>query len=527
MTLNRRGFVKQASLLAGAYATAGFLPLLLKESHAESLDQPFQVPEQALGQRSGDRVLFDLTLRSGISAFFPGVSTPSLGINAHFLGPTLRVKRGDKVTLKVTNQIGRASVLHWHGFTLPAVADGGPHQSIPDGGSWQPSFEVRQDAATFWYHSHQMHETGEQVYRGLAGMFIIDDVYSQGLSLPNDYGVDDIPVVIQDRNFSADGAFRYIHTPMDRMMGVHGEVMLINGVYRPRLQAQRSLIRFRLLNGSNARSYRLAFSDGRAFQVIAGDGGFLPQAVMVTELPLSPGERAEILVDVSDRQPVALISRGTPRHAENLMGKASGQVMQLKGRNHSMHLFWIDSRQAEDTENRMLSGVLLPRVKPIEPLLNTRPMVLDMGPMGMGRRVMRRMKQGMSGAIGPSLMGDMNIDDMMRGQFTINDRSMDIDRIDFSVKRDSTEIWVIRNASAMAHPFHVHNTQFYILKRSGRTLLPHERGLKDTVMVSPGEQVRILLPFRYYSNSEVPYMYHCHILEHEDGGMMGQFVVDA
>lgn len=250
-----------------------------------------------------------MKLGASQTKFFKGVNTATPWINQRYLGPVLRAKRGDKVRITVENQIGVGSTLHWHGMMLPASMDGGPHQEIKNGESWVSEYEIKQEASTLWYHSHQMHQTGAQVYYGLAGLFILDDEDSHQLGLPHEYGVDDIPCTIQDRRFKRDGNLSYIDSMHDRMMGMEGNTILVNGVVTPVLKAQRSLLRLRLHNGSNARTYQLAFSDERSFQVIASDGGFLAAPVTVKSLRLAVGERIEVLVDVSDRKVVQLQSQ--------------------------------------------------------------------------------------------------------------------------------------------------------------------------------------------------------------------------
>lgn len=450
----------------------------------------FKVPPLDLGQRSGDTLNFNLQLAVSKSQFFKGINTSTLGINQSYLGPVLRAKRGDTVRITVNNQIGVPSTLHWHGMVLPANMDGGPHQSIKSGDSWTAEFEIRQEASTLWYHSHQKQQTGAQVYHGLAGLFIIDDDGSQALGLPQEYGVDDIPCTIQDRRFNRDGSLSYIGSMHDRMMGMEGDTILVNGVVTPTLQAQRSLLRLRLHNGSNARTYQLAFNDQRNFQVIASDGGFLAAPVAVNALQLAVGERVEILVDVSDKQVIQLQSQ---------QAASGGMMMGMMGGGSGSGAFTImtiDARQAPTSSNaiptnlRAMSAIPDPKAA-----IETRKFDLQMG------------------------MG------MMSGGFKINGQSMEMSRIDFQVKRNSTEIWEVRNDSPMAHPFHVHNVQFHILDRNGKEPAPVESGLKDTVLVQRGEVVRLVMTFPEYSDAKTPYMYHCHILEHEDQGMMGQFVV--
>jgi bilirubin oxidase len=385
--------------------------------------------------------------------------------------------------------------------------DGGPHQSIEHGKTWNAQIQIRQPASTFWYHSHTHHKTGEQVYKGMAGLFYIDDDESMQLDIPSEYGVDDLPVVLQDRSFHSNGEFRYASMMPEKMHGMHGDTLLVNGVVSPTLQAQKTLIRLRLLNGSNARIYKLAFHDNRAFHMIAGDASFLASPVKMNRLLLAPGERAEILVDVSDRKQVILKSLKGAVQTSGMMGMMMGRM----GFDREFDVMKIDARQAETSSHQLPRSLIKPiRLNPAD-AVRTRPMKMSMNMMGgMGGM--------MSGMTGGQKGGNS-------GGFTINGESMDINHINFSVKRNTSEIWEVSNTSPLPHPFHVHNTQFQILSRNSRQPYAHERGLKDTVVVNSDEVVRILVPFRYYSDSKIPYMYHCHNLEHEDQGMMGQFRV--
>jgi bilirubin oxidase len=503
---SRRSFIKSAG------AAGLLLPLsksALAKSSAAGLNT-FVVPPLNTGVREGNKVSYKLSINSGKTEFFKGVNTPTLGLNQSYLGPVLRAKRGDTVSIKVDNNINEVTTVHWHGMTLPANMDGGPHQSINPNQSWTSTFKIRQEAATLWYHSHAMHKTGPQVYHGLAGMFIIDDEGSDKLGLPDEYGVDDIPCTIQDRRFNQDGTFSYMSMMPDHMMGMMGSIVMVNGVVAPTLVAKSTLMRLRLHNGSNARTYNLAFSDGRPFHVIATDCGFLHKPFQTNKVRLAAAERIEILVDVSDRKEVMLKSIPSADGG----GMPMMRMMPMMG-NQELNIMKIDARQAKQSA-RKIPTVLRNSNINLNPraVTATRQFELEMGMMGRG---------GMGGMMG----GMMNrMDDGGRdGMYRINGKSMDINRIDFQVKANSTEIWEISNASPMAHPFHVHNVQFRILDRSGKRPHPSESGLKDVVLVHGNEKVRIIMKFPEYSDAKVPYMYHCHILEHEDQGMMGQFVV--
>ncbi len=498
---SRRTFIKSAgaSLLLPLSTTS----LLAKTSPAGL--NTFVVPPLNTGVREGNKVSYKLSINAGKTEFFKGVNTPTLGLNQSYLGPVLRAKRGDTVSIKVENHINDVTTVHWHGMTLPANMDGGPHQPINPNKSWVSEYEIRQEAATLWYHSHTMHKTGPQVYFGLAGMFIIDDEGSDKLGLPDEYGVDDIPCTIQDRRFNQDGTFSYLNTMQDNMMGMKGFIIMVNGVVAPTLVAKSTLMRLRLHNGSNARTYNLAFGDGRPFHVIATDCGFLHKPFQTNKISLAAAERIEILVDVSDRKEVMLKSLASS-------GGGGMGMMRMMGGDKELNIMKIDARQAKQSTRKVPTILRKSNLQLDQKnVTQTRKFSLQMGMMGGG---MGRMMNRMNGAENEG------------GMFRINGKSMDINRIDFQVKANSTEIWEITNDSPMAHPFHVHNVQFRILDRNGKRPHPSESGLKDVVLV-PGHhsRVRILMKFPEYSDAKIPYMYHCHILEHEDQGMMGQFTV--
>jgi len=447
----------------------------------------FAIPKLEAGIREGKDVFYDLTLQSGNSHILPNLSTATWGVNQAFLGVTLKANKGDNVHIKIKNSLNETTTVHWHGMKLPAEADGGPHQPIAPNEAWLSEYSIIQPAATTWYHAHQIHKTGEHVYKGLAGMFIIDDAESQALNIPNEYGIDDIPIIIQDREFNVDGSFSYIRSRHDMMMGKSGNVILVNGVRNAVLKAKKSLLRLRILNGSNARIYNLAFSDGRDFNIIATDGGLVEQTIKTNTITLAPAERIEILVDVSNGETLTLINKAASNSQQMGMMNAASQ---------NFEIFKIDSSQAESSM-RAIPEVLIKHQEISRENLTKRYFKLQM-------------------AMGPQAM-------MAGDVFKINDRVMDMERIDEVVKAGSTEIWIVENTSMMAHPFHIHNAQFKVISNSAG-IQPHERGFKDTVLVNPGSTVEVLIEFPEYKNESVPYMYHCHILEHEDQGMMGQFI---
>jgi blue copper oxidase len=232
--------------------------------------------------------------------FIGAAETATYGVNGPYLGPTLRVRRGETVVADVTNSLPEATTMHWHGLIIPGAADGGPHEVIEPGEQWRTELRIDQPAATLWYHPHDYPETAEQVIKGIAGLLIVDDDEASALPLPSRWGVDDIPLILQDRRFTRESQF------FDRMNivavtnGYVGDVMLVNGAPYPQARAARGWLRLRILNGSNARSYRLAASDGRSLFVIASDGGLLDSPVELKDLLIHVGERFELLVDGRD-----------------------------------------------------------------------------------------------------------------------------------------------------------------------------------------------------------------------------------
>ncbi|HXX25314.1 MAG TPA: multicopper oxidase domain-containing protein [Pseudolabrys sp.] len=497
MLLSRRNIVLGASALV----LGGALP-----RRAAAQSNPLKIPPLIDAKTGPAGKHFDLEVLSGTSNFLPDVSTPTLGINGPYLGPTIRARASERVSMRVKNGLSDETTLHWHGLHVPAIVDGGPHQVIKPGEVWEPSFTIKQKASLCWYHSHLMEQTGEQVLRGLAGLFLIDDDETAALRLPSDYGVDDIPLIIQDRRFNADGSFEYMSNMGDAELGYQGNIILVNGTVTPYLELKRRRTRLRVLNGSNARIYTLGRDDGVDLIVIGSDGSLLERPVRMRRVRLSPGERIEMLVDMQPDTAVKLMSY--PLVAAGMgaaMGGGTGSMMMsgMGGNTETFPIIDLRAGKLEAAEAALPERLIaVPQWDPAK-AARTRTFTLDMSTMSIGAMPGPRMDNSMG----------------------INGRSMDMARIDEKVPLGSVEIWDIRNATPLAHPFHIHDVQFHVLDRNGAPPLAHEQGLKDTVLIDPGSRVRIIAEFLDYADPDHPYMYHCHILEHEDAGMMGQFVV--
>lgn len=444
-------------------------------------DRPLAVPPLAESRvdEQGRRV-FDLTLQQGETDLGRAEPTETWGINGSYLGPTLRAMRGEQVLVNVTNELGETSTLHWHGMHLPAAMDGGPHQKIGTGATWSPTWQIDQPAATLWYHPHQKGSTAEHVYRGVAGMFLIDDEQSAGLSLPQEYGVDDFPVIVQDKSY--DGHELSFDEAFLGGVGILGDQILVNGTPGPYLDVTTERVRLRLLNASNARPYNFHFADEREYDVIASDGGLLPEPVPRRTLALSPGERAEIVVDVEAGETTVL--RSGPLDTD--VGFPGDLQARFSG--HQDRFDVLQLRAADELAS-----------SPAVPATLATPPDLDAAEVSETR-------------------------EFTMANMAINGEKMDMARIDVEVPLGATERWRVHAADS-AHNFHVHDVQFVIESIDGEPPPPHLAGWKDTVFLAQGSEAHLLLRFTDYADPETPYMYHCHILMHEDMGMMGQFVV--
>lgn len=409
---------------------------------------------------------FTLLAQQGETSFFDGVKTRTMGYNGNFLGPVIKVSQGETVNMHVKNDLNQSTSIHWHGLEVPGSEDGGPHQVIQSGSTWNPSFMIDQAASTLWFHPHVIGTTATQVYYGLAGMLWIEDENSASLNLPNTYGVNDIPLIIQDRSFDRDGSFYYIDNGMD---GARGDYILVNGAITPHLNVNQIKMRFRILNGANASNFDLSLSNQNEMIQIASDGGLLNEAVIRDNIFISPGERAEIIIDFSNNN--------------------EGDVIALMSGQELVMTFKVGVSAKDDT----FVNDKLARIERMDESLATGLKTIELD--GMGHMV------------------------------SLNGRQFDMNRIDDDVQVNAVEIWEITaNQSMMGtigHPFHIHGTQFQILSRDNKVPEAHEMGWKDTVFVNAGETVRIIVQFKHKGI----YMYHCHILEHEEAGMMGQLEV--
>lgn len=434
-----------------------------------------------------DQDTFDLVVDEHTHQFYPGLNTATYGVNGEFLGPTLIFHHGDTAHMRVINQLEQFTSMHWHGMQVPGEFDGGPPRMVLPGETWDVKYKVKNPAGTFWYHPHPHETTAEQVNQGIAGMIIVQDAEEAALDLPRTYGVDDIPVVIQDRRFITGGNF---------VFGPFGDSVLVNGTPRPYVELPAQVVRLRLLNGSNARIFQLGFDDGRSFSIIGNDGGLLDAPISTDRVRMSNGERSEVLLDLSGMEGDSL----------QLMGFATELTSSMPG---SSYILW---------EGSALNGIDFPvlRIRVTAPTpdpVTTIPAALVTLDPPLETDVSRTRYKSFSGN---GMVG--------MGMFYINGLMFDMDVINDTVLLGATEEWVVLNGSDIAHPFHIHGGSFWILDRDGQPPHPWEIGWKDMVLVDMAEQVHLLMKFDELTDGW-PFMYHCHNLLHEDNMMMLQYIV--
>ncbi len=493
--ISRRQFIAGSAALIGASR--------LKPAWAKAAPVALPIPTLVDGTNSEP---VDMKIQTGEWSFKPGVKTQTLGFSQNYLGPTIRTRQNSELNLHYQNNLNEPVAVHGHGLHVPGDVDGGPQLEMAPGDRWQPSLSIVQPAATCWYHSHTHGKTGDQVYRGLAGMIIIDDELSDSIALPRQYGVDDLPVIIQDRTFDAQGRLVYSLNDAGED-GWFGETVVINGAISPVARVPAGKVRLRLLNGANARFYIVTFTDNRTFHKIASDGGLLAAPVPMTTMEMSPGERCEIVVDLTDGGTAELLTLFEDEFDEGEEGIISGMLSNfaLSGKpvpQPSLSLI-TDASLPAHTEPlpEKLATIIRPKESEIQ---RTRDFILDM-------------EDGEGGSHGNH--GDHALMDM-----TINGAAMDMSVINEKVNRGVWERWRIRSNQG-AHPFHVHGCSFLIEQMEGAAVSPDQSGWKDMVVLDDDDWSEIVVRFDYPANEQFPYMYHCHILEHEDRGMMGQFTV--
>ncbi len=421
------------------------------------------VPRELTPELRRDGVdVYKVPIEAAQCEFRPGKPVAVRTYGGQFVGPTIRARTGRPVEITFDNQLDVRSNVHLHGGHVPQASDGHPMDVIDPGRSRTYRYPNTQRGTTLWYHDHVHHLEVENVYKGLHGFYILEDDAERGLRLPG--GAYDVPIMLRDIELDANGDLVFPNTLPT------GNTILANGVETPYFPVAARKYRFRLLNGAIDRTFRLT-SGGVQMTQIGSDGGLLPAPLPRSEIVLSPAERVDIVVDFS----------GQPVGSSVVLYDVSGPVLR----------FDVD-RTAPDPSR------VPDTLRPL-PELGTATVERDV-----------------------SLSFDVS---QPVGVGLVNGKPYDPDRVDFQVKRGTTEIWRITNddvAIALPHSLHIHLEQFRVLDRNGGPPGPDDAGLKDTVFLAPGETVRVQVTFTEYLGK---YMYHCHLLYHSDVGMMAQMEI--
>jgi bilirubin oxidase len=447
---------------------------------------------------------FDLNIHESTKQLVSGNQTITGAINnENFWGPTLFINKGDLVHMNVTNNLNESTTLHWHGMHLPAVMDGGPHQVIPVNTLWQPYWTVMNQASTLWYHPHLHETTQAQLTKGIGGFIIVKDPIESALSLPRTYGVDDIVLALTSRSFNAT-TNTFVSTTR-----VYGDNMLTNGTLNAQYTLPKQFVRMRILNAEIERGYNLGFSDNRTFYIIGNDGGLLNAPVAVTRVKLLVGERVEILVDLSN---------DTLGSSLNLKAYNSGQAFGFPGGEpNTTGDFGSLLNNVDFNVLHINVGAATTSPTPITALPTT--LVNNTYWTAVDATVNRAIGV-TNGNPGPASV-PFNFDNVTYS-LTMTPKVVNLNAI---------EKWTVTNNNVFGHSFHLHDVEFKIVARNGSATAvgAHESGWKDTFYLPKNESVTFVAKFDDFADSDVnhPYMYHCHFGGHEDGGMMGQFIVSA
>ncbi|UMP06794.1 multicopper oxidase family protein [Amycolatopsis sp. EV170708-02-1] len=470
--MNRRDLLK-AGALAAACAVPAVRPALAGAAPAIGAARAFSVPlpiPRVLHPSAitSEGAIYQMTMAETAVEVLPGRMTRVRTFNGRFPGPTIVARRGRPVIIRQTNKLHVPTAVHLHGGHVAPGDDGYPTDTIEPGGSRDYRYPNEQRAASLWYHDHAHHHEAENVFRGLAGSYLLTDEHEESLPLPKDEF--DVPLLFRGGRFDAEGNLVY---GSDHVKGPDNGTVLVNGRPRPYFRVAARKYRFRMANMANQRPFELRLRDSSGMIQIGSDNGLLPEPVCVDSVTLWPAERADVIIDFSRYRP------GTRLVLENAAPPWNEPPEVLR--------FDVTCDAEDDS--------LIPdRLASIEDF---------------GRPVAEREFRLSS--------------DPKNHQFLINGKEFDPNRVDIRPGRGDTELWTIFNADErVPHTFHTHLEPFRVIDRDGRGPRGPESGLKDTIVVRPREMVRILLRFHRYTGR---YVYHCHQLEHNSMGMMGQMEI--
>ena len=508
---------------------------------------------------------FTMVAKSGTEAIVPGKPVPFLNYEIEANGkvwrnPVLRAKKDVAFKAKHWNGLEEASIIHWHGLIVDSNNDGHPHYAVKGGDTYEYQFTVRNRGGTYWYHPHPHYLTGKQVYLGLGGVFIVedDDEIALQKALDLKLGETDIPLVLHDRRINAQGELVFAPTDEEKADGFLGSQVLVNWTPKPYLEAATRLYRFRILNASNARVYKLAFMNGKTpleFQVIANDGGLLQSTQGAKEVFVSPAERVEILLDlrnaeVGDAITLASVPFDPMEHEDGPPGAEKKDEKKNAGKDekkddkatHAMHGGAAKGAEKKDVADSKGAKDTKIEEKPSIPEIGVAMDIMRIhvtSKVAYKRTVPAKLSSvtPIPANCGTSRTINLDHEKMV---WRINGQTYTHEATPITVTQGATEVWEIKNAAAsMPHPFHIHGFQYQVLERRGspqqqkklavnaQGLAATDLGWKDTVLVWPGESVCIAIDFSHPFGGDQVYMIHCHNLEHEDQGMMLNLKVQA
>lgn len=531
---NRRQFLQTSAL---GLAAAAFPKVLLAErpifeptagfkADVEIEFTAFKTAVPIMNGNKTDVYKYDAKLLKG-----PAGTLQSLGDN--YLGPRLNLQQGQKVRVLFKNELGEPNIIHWHGMHMPQKSDGHPMYAINSGESYVYEFEVVNPAGTSFYHTHTHGMTARQVYKGMAGMITVSDANEQKLGLP--HGEYDLPLVIQDRTFDDNNQLVYLHSMHDKMLGFLGSSILVNGELNKEFEVKSRAYRFRALNGSNSRIYKLGWDDGTPLIAIGTDGHLLETPETKPYIMMAPGERVDLWLDFSGREVGSKLvmyslpyeglmpamyktqqGRGMGRRGMGGMGRGGMGMMHSAGLTQGSKFPIASFKVTEKVSDSPKLPQHLSTIKrftdaDVDNANHPIPIGLSMGHMS----------------------------PRINGRTFAMDRVDDIEKVAMGSHK---KIHIFHDHSQggmgmggmmnMAHPVHLHGQQYQVVSRNATHVNPEhyatvnegflDKGWKDTVLVVPGEEVTIIKPFEHYKGL---FLYHCHNLEHEDLGMMRQFYV--
>ena len=521
---------------SAAYAT-------LNPTELDNFKNPLRLPGEGgvMGILDASDAPVRITAQKESVEILPGKSSGLWAYRAErngktYVNPTFRVRKGKEFSAEFTNDLDEETTVHWHGLHVDWRMDGHPFRPVAPGSTYRYAFPVQDRGGTYWYHPHPHGRTASQTYAGLAGFFLVEDEEQQRLAeaLDLSLGEMDIPLLIQDKILDESGNFVYEPDAMAVDMGYEGDVILVNLTPTPLLEVGTRIYRFRLLNGSNARTYRVAFTKAGeeellSYQIIGTDGGLLDRPRLVNEVFFSSAERVDVLLDLSSfevGEEVVLKSLPfDPMHREHEM-EMGGDMEHMEhmemGHHHHMDHQMGPARLPDGSEFYLLKLVVNERT---DYTRRVPEMLSEISQPDFAEAATR-----------PITISMTSDDQGMR--WLINGKTHSMDEVPIVVQRGAKEVWEIHNdEKSMPHPAHLHGFQFRILERAGtpeqvahlvvdeKGRLVTDVGVKDTVLVWPGETVKCAIDFSHDFEGEQLYMFHCHILEHETGMMLNLKVI--